>query len=120
MYCKYCVNAAELGWWGDSDITHCPDCHATWAGERMAHCTVAGGCHRTFSTARNHELAHLGEGCVSDAELRQLGLVPVDHAHGLLWRAAKRWLAMSDPTVALKGPVPEAEELIPEESSHLV
>ena len=69
---------------------------ATWAGTRMAHCTVTGGCHRTFSTARNFEMAHVEEECLSDAELRQLGLILADHAHGVLWRAAKSWSAGCD------------------------
>ena len=88
--CEFCAYAQEHGWWGKSDITHCSDCHDAWGGLRMAHCPVAGGCHRTFSTDRSASLGHPGDRCVSDDELGQLGLIQVAHAHGVLWRWEKR------------------------------
>ena len=88
--CELCAYAREHGWWGKSGITHCGDCHAKWGGLRMAHCPVAGGCHRTFSTDRSASLGHPEDRCVSDDELQQLGLVQVAHAHGVLWRWEKR------------------------------
>lgn len=36
--CTTCNYANEHGWWGDSRITHCRDCHRTWSSLRQAHC----------------------------------------------------------------------------------
>ncbi|CAB4195132.1 hypothetical protein UFOVP1279_56 [uncultured Caudovirales phage] len=45
--CAWCVRRSEIGWWGDSDITHCPTCGDTWSSSSAAHCT---GCHRLFKS----------------------------------------------------------------------
>ena len=45
--CDLCITAATKGWWGDSRVTHCRDCHATWNREsNVSHCS---SCHNTFS-----------------------------------------------------------------------
>ena len=48
-------------------MTSCRDCHKTWSGQKVCHCT---GCHETFSTERNFAM-HQGatEGCTPPAEL---------------------------------------------------
>lgn len=91
--CELCGHNREHGWWGVTGISHCSSCHATWAGRKMAHCVVAGGCHRTFSTDNNAERAHAhksGNGCVSDRTLERRGLVKVSQAHGAMWRGKPR------------------------------
>lgn len=83
MACDLCANAAEHGWWGTSGITHCVDCHRTWAGLREAHCA---SCHRHFSVDSAAEV-HRKEGrCLSDPSLRRRGLVRVVGPRGHLWK----------------------------------
>lgn len=46
--CGLCAHAAAHRWWGDSGVTHCKTCHATWrVGTKFIHCVR---CHRTFTT----------------------------------------------------------------------
>lgn len=47
MTCAPCDHAAEHGWWGTPNLTHCRGCHRSWSmSTNQAHCTV---CHRHFS-----------------------------------------------------------------------
>jgi hypothetical protein len=49
--CELCLHAQEHGWWGDSKLTHCKNCGATWnMDSKVMHCV---SCHETFSTPNN-------------------------------------------------------------------
>lgn len=51
--CPICARKAELGWWGDSNISHCRTCHRTWNRQtKQAHCAT---CHEHFSTPGNFD-----------------------------------------------------------------
>lgn len=84
--CDYCRYAKDHGWWGPdmpAGGTHCRDCHETWAGKAMAHCTC---CHLTFSTNGAADRAHKKDGSVySKASLKRRGLSRRAHANGKLW-----------------------------------
>ena len=62
--CIWCVQREELGWWGTSEVTHCPLCGDTWSSSSAAHCT---GCHRLFKS-QNASDHHRVSGVCLDPE----------------------------------------------------
>jgi hypothetical protein len=64
--CQWCVNVRTLGWIGDSKVSHCLKCHATWNRDtNTAHCTV---CHRTFGSNSAADMHRPGNGKCLDPE----------------------------------------------------
>src|SRR4249919_591782 len=64
--CEWCANVVTEGWIGDSKVSHCKRCHATWNREtNTAHCTV---CHRTFGSNSAADMHRPGDGrCLDPA-----------------------------------------------------
>jgi hypothetical protein len=90
--CQLCAHANDHGWWGDSGVTHCRTCHATWnLGTRTTHCV---SCHETFSTPGNcdaHQRPAKGEKGLHCRPPAQAGLEARENAH-----ATRTWVRPDD------------------------
>ena len=84
--CALCESAPGEGW-GDSQVTHCRTCHATWRhSTNTIHCLR---CHRTFGSPQQLDRHNdSGEGSCRDP--LRVGLVPNRNAYGVdVWRTVK-------------------------------
>lgn len=71
--CGWCMNKAELGWYGDPKIHHCRDCHRTWTGTSQAHCV---NCHHHFSSNSAADRHLVNDSCYPPQEVRDSNGVP--------------------------------------------
>lgn len=67
MDCEWCDRIATDGWLGDSRISHCARCHATWKrATRSMHCVT---CHRTFAAPSLCDQHQETGRCIDPAQL---------------------------------------------------
>lgn len=112
--CQVCATIQREGWNGESNLSHCRNCHAVWSGIASAHCTL---CHRLFSSNSAVDLAHSTHRD-SKGELRRIckdpstisALVQLKNEFGtLVWKGAPmdeaaKAVFQKDPTVLTSDP----------------